>query len=248
MTAELAPLADAAALERNHLARQLGVAALLRELLGYAHQALAPLHFLPDFLRLDSGRDPEHDQIVDEVRAFPHDRVAAAVHRVDHDLDGLFGELLRHLGTAGAQEPSRARARRISMPGRDDSAVEAVDRISHAERITQEPLLVVNKSFAPSRYTTWFAAVRQHGVVAFGVVAFIAWFRRCRTMRSLRSRPGGRRDRPECSRSCDSSPSAPGSRPAPSPRRRRYRRSRDRRAGYRPASRNDRPGCAASRC
>ena len=120
-------------------------AGVLEQLLGDAEQALAPLHLLPDFLRLHAGGDPEHDEIVDEVGAFLDDGVAAAVHRVDHDFDGLFGELLGHLGAAGAQQPRGARACRIAMPSGDHPVIEALDRISHAPTIAQVSLLVVNK-------------------------------------------------------------------------------------------------------
>ena len=72
------------------------------------------------------------DEIIDEVGAFPHDRFAAAVHGVDHDLDGFFAELLGDLGAARAQQPRGARLRRIGMPGREDGLIKAIDRISHA--------------------------------------------------------------------------------------------------------------------
>ena len=64
--------------------------------------------------------DPEHDQIVEQVGAFADHRLAIAVHGVDDDLDRLLGELLGHLGAAGAQQLGGARHRRIGVLRGDD--------------------------------------------------------------------------------------------------------------------------------
>src|SRR5277367_1478973 len=89
---------------------------LFRHLLGDAEEPLAAVHFLPDVLRLDAGGDPEHDEIIDQVGALFDDGFAIAVHGVDHNLDGLFGELLGHLAAARTQQPRRPRGRRIVLP------------------------------------------------------------------------------------------------------------------------------------
>src|SRR5215468_7845243 len=113
MRGRLAPLANAAAFEHYDFAAGKFLGQLLRHFFGNAKEALAPVHFLPDVFGFDAGSDPQDDEIVDEIGAFLDDRFTIAVHRVDYDLDRLFGELLRHLAAARAQQARRPRGGRI---------------------------------------------------------------------------------------------------------------------------------------
>src|SRR5580704_3452694 len=108
-----APLARAAAFEDDDLAPRSVVDELLRHFLGDAEQAFAAVHFLPDVVRTDARRDPQHDEIIDQVGALFDDRFAVAVHGINDDLDRLFGELLGHLAAARTQQPRGPRRRRI---------------------------------------------------------------------------------------------------------------------------------------
>ena len=67
---------------------------------------------------LHAGVHPEHHQIVEQVGAFADHGLGLAVHGVDHDFDGFLGQLLGHLGAAGAQQPRGARFGRIGSRGR----------------------------------------------------------------------------------------------------------------------------------
>ena len=104
----------------------------LRNLLGDAEQPLAAVHLGPHVLGVDAGRNPEHDQIIEQIGAFPHDGLGVAAHGVDHHLDGFLGELLGHLAAARTQQARRPRGRRIGALGGDDGLMQAVERISHA--------------------------------------------------------------------------------------------------------------------
>src|SRR5580704_6664221 len=120
-----APLAGAAAFEDDDLAPCRIVDELLRHLLGDAEEALAAVHFLPDVVRADARRDPQHDEVIDQVGAFFDDGFAVAVHGVDDDLDCLFGQLFRHLAAARTQQPRGPRRRRIVVPAGERGLIEA---------------------------------------------------------------------------------------------------------------------------
>src|SRR5262249_26780221 len=94
------------------------VAVPLEQLLGDAEEALAPLHLLPDVLRIDTRVRPEDDEVVKEVGAFAHHGVAVAIQRVDDDLECFLAELLRHLGATGMHQGGRAGCRWVIAPGR----------------------------------------------------------------------------------------------------------------------------------
>src|SRR4051794_36236760 len=64
---------------RRRRSRRGGKLMRLRHLLGDAHQLLAPGHLVPDVLRLHACGNPEHDEIVNQIRAFTHHSVAVAV-------------------------------------------------------------------------------------------------------------------------------------------------------------------------
>src|SRR5579883_2982637 len=82
-----ATLAHAPALKRHDLAstRRLGdllgyrlcqlLSARLRQLLGDAEHVLALPHLGPDLARLNAGRRPDHDQVVDQIGTFLDDGV-----------------------------------------------------------------------------------------------------------------------------------------------------------------------------
>ena len=61
--------------------------------------------------------------------------VVLRVQGVDDDLEGLFAELLRHLGAARVQETGRSRRGGILPLGGENGVIEPVDRISHGRRI-----------------------------------------------------------------------------------------------------------------
>ena len=122
------PLASAAAVERDDLASRAGVDGMRSSEACRSPSAARGGPSRPRRPGLDAGRDPEHDQIVEQVGAFLDDRVGLAVHRVDDDLDRLFGKLLGHLAAARAQQPRCPRGRRIGALGGDNSLVKAVER------------------------------------------------------------------------------------------------------------------------
>src|SRR3981189_260219 len=62
-----APLAGAAAVKRHDLASRRGVGAVLRQLFGDPEQPFAALHLHPYVLGVDAGRNPEHDEVIDQV-------------------------------------------------------------------------------------------------------------------------------------------------------------------------------------
>src|SRR5215510_5332921 len=144
-----APLALATLLERDDLAPRLDVGKILGQLFGDAEQALAPLHLAPYVVRTHARRNPQHDEIVDEVGALAHDCVAVAVHGVDDDLDRLFGELLGHLGAASTQQAGRTRSRRIRLLGGRYGVIQPVDRITHTQTITRLAVYCVNNVIMP---------------------------------------------------------------------------------------------------
>src|SRR5262245_31912600 len=144
-----APLALTTLLERDDLAPRLDVGKILGQLFGDAEQALAPLHLTPHVLRTHARRNPQHDEIVDEVGALAHDCVAVAVHGVDDDLDRLFGELLGHLGAASTQQAGRTRSRRIRLLGGGYGVIQPVDRITHTQTITRLAVYCVNNVIMP---------------------------------------------------------------------------------------------------
>src|SRR3954453_16773658 len=70
-----APLALTPAFQGYDLATRRRLDEALRQLLGNAEQAFPARHLGPDFLGIDVRRYPEHDEIVDEIGAFPDDGV-----------------------------------------------------------------------------------------------------------------------------------------------------------------------------
>jgi hypothetical protein len=65
------------------------------------------------------------------VGAFENDGFAIHLHRVEPDLDRLFGELLGHLLHAVAEQSRRARQRWIPPSGGQHRKIETVERITH---------------------------------------------------------------------------------------------------------------------
>src|SRR3954465_5648330 len=72
-------LAGAPAFQCHDLAARMSFGKALRNLLGDAEQPLAPRPPVPDIARFDPRRDPEHDQVVHEVGAFPDHCLGIAV-------------------------------------------------------------------------------------------------------------------------------------------------------------------------
>src|SRR4051794_38762463 len=118
-----APLALTAAFQSYDLAARRRLDEALWQLLGNPEQAFPTRHLGPDFLGIDARGYPEHDEIVDEIGAFPDDGVGVATHRVDHHLDGFLSKFLGHLGAARTQQPRRPRGGRIPIPGGQYSLV-----------------------------------------------------------------------------------------------------------------------------
>jgi hypothetical protein len=114
------------------------------EFLGDAEQALAPVGFPPHVLGRDAGRDPQYHQVVEQIRALAHQRVAAAVERVDHHLERLLAEFLGDLGTSGVQQPRGARGSGIGMARGQHRLVQAIERIGHWSRLARPILQLVN--------------------------------------------------------------------------------------------------------
>src|SRR5262249_8482067 len=64
-----ATLANAPAFERDHLARQQWQLGGFWNLLGNPEQPLATFHLLPHFLQVDTGGDPKHHEVVEQIGA-----------------------------------------------------------------------------------------------------------------------------------------------------------------------------------
>src|SRR5918994_3098182 len=105
----LTALLRTAAVERDYLALAGLLHRLFWDFLGNAEKTLAPLHLGPDLVGPYAGGNPENRQVVKQIGALPHHRLAVAMHRIDHHFDGFLGELLRHFRPAGTQEPGGAR-------------------------------------------------------------------------------------------------------------------------------------------
>ena len=81
---------------------------------------------------------------VEKVGAFPDDRIGIAVNRVDHDLDGFFGQFLGHFGRAALKQPGRSRNCRIEIPGREHRLIEPFERITHPSNLIESHRQRVN--------------------------------------------------------------------------------------------------------
>jgi hypothetical protein len=66
----------------------------LRQFFGNAQSVGAALHLRIHVGRIDAGAPPEHDEVIEEIRAFAHDTCAAALHGFQRDLAGLLDDLL----------------------------------------------------------------------------------------------------------------------------------------------------------
>src|ERR1700676_3948325 len=86
-----------------------------RQLLGNSEQMFAPFHLAPDVVRPHPGRGPQNRKIVEQISALAHYRGGIAADGIDHDLDGLFGQFLGHLGRAALKQPGGSRNRRIEI-------------------------------------------------------------------------------------------------------------------------------------
>src|SRR5271170_3529155 len=73
-----ASLARTAAFEHDDFATRKIFRQLLGDFFGNAKESLAAVHFLPDILWTDTGGDPQHHQIIDEIGAFLDHCVAVA--------------------------------------------------------------------------------------------------------------------------------------------------------------------------
>ena len=93
-------LADAPGLQRDNFTPRRRPNQIFWHFFCNAEHQLAAAHFGPDILWTYTGVNPKHHEIVKQVGAFPYHRLGLTVHRIDDDLDRLFGELLRHFGAA----------------------------------------------------------------------------------------------------------------------------------------------------
>src|ERR1700704_6890731 len=75
-----APLARAAAVERDNLALGRSVGAVLRKLLGNAQKQFTALHLSPYVFGVNASGGPEHHEVVEQIGALAHDQIGMAVH------------------------------------------------------------------------------------------------------------------------------------------------------------------------
>ena len=108
-----------------------------RQLLGNSEHVLAPLHFAPDVLGPHAGRRPQHREVIEQVGALADHRVGIAADRVDHDLDGFFGQFLGHLGRAALKQPRGSRRCRIEILGRDHRQIKPLEQITHSPKLAE---------------------------------------------------------------------------------------------------------------
>src|SRR5262249_42451435 len=80
----------------------------------------------------DAGGDPEHNEVVEKIGAFAHDRFAIAIRGVEHHLDRFLSELFCHFGATRAQQSGRPRFLWVGILSIDEGGVEAMEVISHA--------------------------------------------------------------------------------------------------------------------
>src|SRR3569623_64342 len=128
--------ASVPAFNRHDHARRGSLYQLFGQFFGDAEQQLAPPHFGPAIVRPHARMRPKYDQIVQEIGAFADHRFRVTLHRVDNDLDRLFGELFGHFGPPGAHQLGRPRFRGVGPLRRGHGVVETGDRISHAGTIS----------------------------------------------------------------------------------------------------------------
>ena len=93
---------------------------------------LAAFQLFPHHVGMDVGRNPQDHQIIDEISTFLDYGIATALHGVDYDLDGFFGELFCDFAATGAKEPRRSRGRRIVVPARLRCAIKPRDSITRS--------------------------------------------------------------------------------------------------------------------
>ncbi len=96
-------------------------AALPRRFLGQAGDTLSLRQLRPHVTRLDAGRRPQHQQMIEQVGALRRQFLATLGQRGDHHLDGLFAGLLGDPGAAlGEQSRGIGCARVGAAPAFDD--------------------------------------------------------------------------------------------------------------------------------
>src|SRR6202790_3909284 len=108
-----------------------------RQLLGNSEQMFAPFHLAPHVVGPHPGRGPQNREIVEQIGALAHYRGGIAADGIDHDLDGLFGQFLGHLGRAALKQPGGSRNRRIEILGRHHRAIKPFERITHGPKLTE---------------------------------------------------------------------------------------------------------------
>ena len=74
--------------------------------------------------------------MIEKVGTLAHERLAAAVERIDDDFERFLVELLGNLGASCLQQPRRPRHRRVELAGGEHGFVQAVDRISRPAQDT----------------------------------------------------------------------------------------------------------------
>src|ERR1700730_11582029 len=97
----------------------------LRQFLGDAEDRRSRLHLLPDTRGLDAGAAPQHDEVVEQVRALPHHASIVVLDCFRGTLASLFNDLLRDLACAGLKQLESAWiARRRYLAERNIEAIE----------------------------------------------------------------------------------------------------------------------------
>lgn len=104
---------------------------ILWQFFGNTEKPLAATHFRPDVVRSYASMDPEHNQIIEQIRTFADNGLGLAVEGVDNDLNGFLGQFLGHFRSPGLQQLGSARFRRIGSPGDENGAMQACNRIGH---------------------------------------------------------------------------------------------------------------------
>src|ERR1700732_34204 len=75
-----------------------------RQFLGDAPASRPRPHLLPDTRGLDAGATPQHDEVVEQVRALPHHASIVVLDCFQGNLASLFNDLLRDLACAGLKQ------------------------------------------------------------------------------------------------------------------------------------------------
>ena len=96
----------------------------LRQLLGDPLEPLAAVELAPDLGGCDAERDPACGDVVEQVRAFADRSPTVAPQCLEAQLDGLFRDLLGHLGEAVGKELRRARPAWVAQARIQNGGVE----------------------------------------------------------------------------------------------------------------------------